>query len=145
MDVDPEGLVCAHPFRTKGVDFEVPLLPGAHVTAEAGTGFVHTAPGHGEEDFELGRVHGLEVPRTIDEEGIFYPDVPLLAGKRILTPEGKDDDANGEVIRELIAANALIAKGTVSIAFSIVIKQMRCSRRGRFATNIPTAGARRLR
>jgi len=112
-DVDLEGLVCAHPFRGKGFDFDVPLLPGAHVTAEAGTGFVHTAPGHGEEDFELGRAHALEVPRTVDEEGIFYPDVPLFAGKRVLTPDGKDGDANGAVIRELIAANALLAKGTL--------------------------------
>ena len=45
----------AHPFRSLGYDFEVPLLAGAHVTAEAGTGFVHTAPGHGEDDFELVR------------------------------------------------------------------------------------------
>ena len=113
QDVSCEGLICAHPFRGKGLDFDVPLLPGAHVTAEAGTGFVHTAPGHGEDDFELGRTHGLEVPRTIDEEGKFYPEVPLFAGKRILTPDGKDGDANGAVIRELIAANALLAKGTL--------------------------------
>jgi isoleucyl-tRNA synthetase len=112
-DVDPESLVCAHPFHGKGFDFDVPLLVGAHVTAETGTGFVHTAPGHGEEDFELGRAHGLEVPRTIDEEGKFYPDVPLFAGKRVLAADGKDGDANGAVIRELIAANALLAKGTL--------------------------------
>ncbi|HEX3431826.1 MAG TPA: isoleucine--tRNA ligase [Rhizomicrobium sp.] len=111
--IDPEGLVGAHPFRGKGFDFAVPLLAATHVTAETGTGFVHTAPGHGEEDFELGRAHGLKVPRTIDEEGKFYADVPLFAGKRVLTPDGKDGDANGAVIRELIAANALLAKGTL--------------------------------
>jgi isoleucyl-tRNA synthetase len=104
---------CGHPFRGKGFEFDVPLLPGQHVTDDAGTGFVHTAPGHGEEDFELGRTHGLEVPRTIDEEGKFYPDVPLFAGKRILTPEGKDGDANGAVIKELIAAGKLLAKGSL--------------------------------
>ena len=112
-DVNPAGLVAAHPFRSKGYAFDVPLLAGAHVTAETGTGFVHTAPGHGEEDFELGRANGLEVPRTIDEEGKFYSDVPIFAGKSILTPDGKDGDANGAVIRELIAANALLAKGTL--------------------------------
>jgi isoleucyl-tRNA synthetase len=111
-DVNPAGLVCAHPFRSKGFEFDVPVLPGTHVTADTGTGFVHTAPGHGEEDFELGRVHRLEVPRTIDEEGKFYPDVSLFAGKRILTPDGRDGDANGAVIRELIAAGKLLAKGT---------------------------------
>ncbi|HEX9158738.1 MAG TPA: class I tRNA ligase family protein, partial [Rhizomicrobium sp.] len=113
QDVSCDELVCAHPFRGRGFDFDVPLLPGGHVTAETGTGFVHTAPGHGEEDFELGRTHGLDVPRTIDEEGKFYPDVPLFAGRRILTPEGKDGDANGAVIRDLIAAGALLAKGTL--------------------------------
>ncbi|MGH6878541.1 MAG: isoleucine--tRNA ligase [Rhizomicrobium sp.] len=112
-DVNPYGIVCAHPLGGRGYDFKVPLLAGEHVTADVGTGFVHTAPGHGEEDFELGRTHGLEVPRTIDEEGKFYPDVPLFAGKRILTPEGKDGDANGAVIRELIAAGKLLAKGTL--------------------------------
>ncbi|HEY5046474.1 MAG TPA: isoleucine--tRNA ligase [Rhizomicrobium sp.] len=112
-DVDPEGLIGAHPFRGRGFEFDVPLLPGEHVTADAGTGFVHTAPGHGEEDFELGRMHGLEVPRTIAEDGSFYPDVPLFAGKRILTQDGKDGDANGAVIRELIAAGKLLAKGTL--------------------------------
>ena len=48
-----------HPFRGKGYDFDVPLLPGEHVTADTGTGFVHTAPGHGEDDFDLlGNAHG---------------------------------------------------------------------------------------
>src|SRR3984885_14213347 len=46
-------IVAAHPFRSLGYDFPVPLLAGAHVTADTGTGFVHTAPGHGEDDFEL--------------------------------------------------------------------------------------------
>ena len=48
-----KSLVAAHPFRSQGYDFDVPVLPGAHVTADTGTGFVHTAPGHGEDDFEL--------------------------------------------------------------------------------------------
>ncbi|HEY3638458.1 MAG TPA: isoleucine--tRNA ligase [Rhizomicrobium sp.] len=112
-DVDPAGLIAAHPFRGKGFDFDVPVLPGEHVTDDAGTGFVHTAPGHGEDDFELGRAHGLEVPRTIDEEGKFYPDVPVFAGKRILMPDGKDGDANGAVIKELIATGKLLAKGSL--------------------------------
>ncbi len=50
---DLNGAVAAHPLRGRGYDFDVPLLPGEHVTADTGTGFVHTAPGHGEEDFEL--------------------------------------------------------------------------------------------
>jgi isoleucyl-tRNA synthetase len=112
-DVAPGEIACAHPFRGRGYDFNVPLLPGEHVTADTGTGFVHTAPGHGEDDFALGRAHNLEVPRTVDEEGKFYPDIPIFAGKRILTPEGKDGDANGAVIKELIAGGALLAKSTL--------------------------------
>jgi isoleucyl-tRNA synthetase len=112
-DADPRGLICAHPFRGRGYDFDVPLLPGEHVTSETGTGFVHTAPSHGEDDFELGRKHNLEIPFLVAEDGSFLPNVPLFAGKKILTPEGKDGDANGAVIKELIAAGALLAKGTL--------------------------------
>ena len=112
-DVDPAGMLCAHPWRGKGYDFDVPLLPGEHVTSDTGTGFVHTAPSHGEDDFNLGRAHGLEIPFLVAEDGSFLPNVPLFAGKRILTPDGKDGDANGAVIRELIAAGALLAKGTL--------------------------------
>ncbi|HYM18011.1 MAG TPA: isoleucine--tRNA ligase [Micropepsaceae bacterium] len=108
-----EGLVCAHPFRGTGYDFDVPLLEGAHVTSDTGTGFVHTAPSHGEDDFELGRKYHLEMPFLVAEDGSFLPSVPLFAGKKILTPEGKDGDANGAVIRELIARGALLAKGTL--------------------------------
>jgi isoleucyl-tRNA synthetase len=112
-DASPEGHICSHPLRGHGFDFDVPLLPGDHVTSEAGTGFVHTAPGHGEDDFDLGQRFGLEVPHTVDEEGSFYPNVPLFGGKRILTPDGKDGDANGAVIKELIAVGKLLAKGTL--------------------------------
>ena len=59
------GIVCAHPLRGQGYDFDVPLLLGDFVTTEAGTGFVHIAPGHGEDDFALGRAHGIEVPETV--------------------------------------------------------------------------------
>ena len=112
-DADPKDMVCAHPFRGQGYDFDVPLLPGEHVTADTGTGFVHTAPSHGEDDFELGRKYKLEIPFLVAPDGSFLPNVPIFAGKKILTPEGKDGDANGAVIKELIAAGALLAKGTL--------------------------------
>ncbi len=117
---DPKGVVCAHPFRGHGYDFDVPVLPGEHVTADTGTGFVHTAPGHGEEDFELMlstyknyTVDHADAFNVVGEDGSFNPHVPLFAGKRILTPEGKDGDANGAVIKELIAQKKLLAKGTL--------------------------------
>lgn len=78
-----EGSVAAHPLRGQGYDFDVPLLPGSHVTTDAGTGLVHTAPGHGLEDFELSKLFDLEVPPTIDEAGVFYAQVPLFAGSHV--------------------------------------------------------------
>ena len=110
-DVDPTGLVCAHPLHAAGFDFDVPVLPGDFVTEETGTGFVHIAPGHGQDDYELGRKNGIEVPMTVGEDGSYFPHVPLFAGKKVLTADGKDGDANGAVMRELALAGALLAKG----------------------------------
>ena len=76
---DLKGVTAHHPFY----DFHVPLLPGDHVTLEAGTGLVHTAPGHGIEDFAVGKAFDLEVPETVNEEGLFYEHVPLFAGKHV--------------------------------------------------------------
>jgi len=112
-DANPANAVCRHPFHGAGYEFDVPLLPGEHVTSDTGTGFVHTAPGHGEDDFEIGKKFGLEVPQTVGEDGAFLERVPLFAGKRVLTPDGKDGDANGAVIRELIERGALLAKGSL--------------------------------
>ena len=112
-DVNPRDWICRHPFHGKGYDFAVPLLEAAHVTSDTGTGFVHTAPSHGEDDFKLARAHGLEIPTLVGEDGSFLANVPIFAGKRILTPSGKDGDANGSVISELIAAGALLGKGTI--------------------------------
>ena len=115
-----KSLVAAHPLRSVGYDFEVPVLPGAYVTADTGTGFVHTAPGHGEDDFELmvgaDRDYPKENPDAfslVQPDGSYAPHVPAFAGKRILTPEGKDGDANGAVIKELIAHGKLLAKGSL--------------------------------
>ncbi len=115
-----KGLVAAHPLRSLGYAFEVPVLPGAHVTADAGTGFVHTAPGHGEDDFELMMsafsgyaAQNPDAFSVVLPDGSFAPEVPHFAGKRILTDEGKDGDANGAVIKELIAHGKLLAKGSL--------------------------------
>src|SRR5690348_9631846 len=65
------GTVARHPLAGKGYEFEVPLLPGGFVTTEQGTGFVHIAPGHGADDYELGIANGIEVPQTVDEDGSY--------------------------------------------------------------------------
>jgi isoleucyl-tRNA synthetase len=115
-----QSLVAAHPLRSVGYDFEVPVLPAAFVTADTGTGFVHNAPGHGEDDFELLVGKDRDYPKNnpdafslVQPDGSYAPHVPVFAGKRILTPEGKDGDANGAVIKELIAHGKLLAKGTL--------------------------------
>ncbi len=77
------GVRLDHPLRNQGYDFDVPLLLGDHVTTEQGTGLVHTAPSHGEDDFALGRAHGLEVPETVGDDGTFNPWVPLFAGLHV--------------------------------------------------------------
>jgi isoleucyl-tRNA synthetase len=77
---DLAGAVTAHPLRGQGYEYDVPLLPAEYVTTDAGTGFVHTAPTHGEDDFILGRAHGLEVPDTVGDDGTYNAWVPLFAG-----------------------------------------------------------------
>ena len=110
-DVNPGELTCHHPLRGQGYDFEVPVLTGDFVTDETGTGLVHIAPGHGQDDFELGMQHNIEVPFTVDEGGVYLDSVPIFAGKRVLDDKGKDGDANGSVIGALVAAEQLLAKG----------------------------------
>ena len=114
-----EALTLAHPLRGRGYDFDVPLLPGAHVTADTGTGFVHTAPGHGTEDFEVFEEHrgalearGIDtkIPFTVDEAGFFTRDAPGFEGKRVVDDKGKFGDANQAVIAALSDAGALIAR-----------------------------------
>jgi len=72
-----QGLTCRHPFlERKSV-----LILGHHVTLEAGTGCVHTAPGHGREDYEMGLEHDLEVYSPVDDDGRFTEDVPFFSGQ----------------------------------------------------------------
>ena len=93
---DLEGAVCAHPFRGKGYNYDVPVVAGDFVTTETGTGFVHIAPGHGEDDFQLGQEHDLEIPKTVGPDGIFYPEVSIFSGKHVY----KIDDEIIELLKE---------------------------------------------
>ncbi len=113
------NIVLAHPLRDLGYDFDVPLLPGEHVTEEAGTGFVHTAPGHGREDYDVWMAHARElqergistrIPFTVDEDGVLTEEAPGFTAKRVLTPEGEKGNANEAVIEALKQAGALIAR-----------------------------------
>ena len=116
------NLICTHPLKGFGgnYNFQVPLLAGDHVTDDTGTGFVHTAPGHGREDFEVWttNAHALEnskinthIPYTVDADGRFTDQAPGFTGKRVLTDKGEKGDANDAVIKALIDAGMLLARG----------------------------------
>ncbi|WP_135448939.1 isoleucine--tRNA ligase [Tabrizicola caldifontis] len=111
-----QALVLAHPFRGveggKGEwDYDVPMLPGEHVTDDAGTGFVHTAPSHGDDDYQLGVKFGLPMTYNVEANGSYRADLPLFGGQHIITPDGKEGPANVSVIKQLAYTGALFAKG----------------------------------
>ena len=122
--VDCQGMVCAHPLSTldEGYGFAVPLLSGDHVTDDAGTGFVHTAPGHGQDDYLVWLAHGhREIPETVDPDGTYFEHVPLFAGLKVLETEGKKagkfGPANGAVMDRLIEAGTLLARGRLEHSY----------------------------
>ncbi len=128
LDV-PSGLVergladfsCAHPLKgfAGSYEFDVPLIAGDHVTDEDGTGFVHTAPGHGLEDYKawMDNAQDLEdrginskIPSTVDGDGFFTDDAPGFEGKQVITDKGEKGDANEAVIQALKDANMLFLR-----------------------------------
>jgi isoleucyl-tRNA synthetase len=113
-------ITCSHPLAAHGYSFDVPLLDGDHVTDDAGTGFVHTAPGHGREDFDIWMASGqmltkrgidTRIPYTVDENGALTNEAPGFEGKRVVNDKGEFGDANEAVIKALIEAKALVARG----------------------------------
>jgi isoleucyl-tRNA synthetase len=115
---DLAGVVCSHPFKQReGTDFyfdyDVPLYHGDFVTTEAGTGFVHIAPGHGEDDFNLGKKYGIKFDETVGDDGRYLPNVKGFAGLYVYKLDGKVGEANGAVIKALLEANALLAKKNI--------------------------------
>ncbi|MDA0367876.1 MAG: isoleucine--tRNA ligase [Proteobacteria bacterium] len=108
-----DGAIARHPFAGHGYDFDVPLLAGSFVDTEQGTGFVHIAPGHGADDFELGQKHGITIPETVDAAGVYVDTVPLFAGHKVLHPSGKEGDANKVVMDALLTHGRLLATGTL--------------------------------
>jgi isoleucyl-tRNA synthetase len=116
------AMECAHPLKgiAGGYEFRVPLLEGDHVTDDTGTGFVHTAPGHGREDFEVWTANAREleargintiIPYTVDENGALTDQAPGFTGKRVINDKGEKGDANEAVIKALIEQGTLLARG----------------------------------
>jgi len=127
-------LTLSHPFKGLGggYEFPVPMLAGDHVTEEAGTGFVHTAPGHGREDFDAWmdaakalRDRGIDtaIPFTVDDAGYFTKDAPGFGpdreggAARVIDDNGKKGNANQAVIDALIARNMLFARGRLKHSY----------------------------
>ena len=102
------GALARHPLHghAGGYAFDVPLLAAEFVSAEDGTGLVHIAPSHGEDDFELGARHGLEVPDTVAEDGTYTDAAPGFVGLHVFK-------AAEPVIEALVARGALLARGTL--------------------------------
>jgi isoleucyl-tRNA synthetase len=93
-----EGLTYRHPFMER----TCPVILGGHVTLEAGTGLVHTAPGHGQEDYQVGLEYGLEVLNPVDGAGVFTEQAGKYAGQRIL-------EANKAIVADLHASGHLLS------------------------------------
>ncbi len=102
-----EKLLLQHPF----VKRQVPLIMGEHVTTEAGTGAVHTAPDHGVDDFNVGRDYGLGTLNLVDENGIFIEAAGEFAGEHVYKVDEK-------VIARLISNKALVAQETITHSYA---------------------------
>ena len=101
-----EGLKARHPFY----DRESVIVLGDHVTLEAGTGAVHTAPGHGREDYETGLKYGLDIYSPLDDEGRYLESVPFFAGLNVF-------EANPKVIEKLEEVGNLLAKTSITHSY----------------------------
>jgi isoleucyl-tRNA synthetase len=101
-----EGIALQHPFY----DREVPVILGEHVTTEAGTGAVHTAPGHGQEDFVAGRKYDLKVDNPVAGNGVFVEGTPLFAGEHVFK-------ANSHVVDVLKEQDALLFTETITHSY----------------------------
>jgi len=98
-----ERAICSHPF----IERESLIILGEHVTLEAGTGCVHTAPGHGEDDFYVGKEYGLEVLSPVDDRGRFTAEAGKFEGLYV-------HKANKNVIEELESKGMLLKASNYS-------------------------------
>jgi len=126
-----EDIVLSHPLagNVQGFEYPIPLLPGDHVTDDAGTGFVHTAPSHGEDDFNVwmsntARIEAVGadtvVPMTLDDAGCYTDVMPKrFRGLDVIRTSGKkrgqDGKANAEVIKALVESNNLLARAPITV------------------------------
>ena len=105
-----EGTILKHPLNKEGYDFDVPLLEADFVTTEQGTGFVHIAPGHGADDFELGQKHSLTTLETVEDDGYLKETLPLFGGLHVL----RDNEKMADILTE---NECLIGRGTINHSY----------------------------
>jgi isoleucyl-tRNA synthetase len=101
-----ERKCCKHPFY----DRDSIILLGEHVTLEAGTGCVHTAPGHGQDDYVLGLKEGLEIYNPVDNHGKYIGSLELFGGEKVF-------DANPKVVEKLQEVGALVGVSKISHSY----------------------------
>jgi isoleucyl-tRNA synthetase len=115
------GAILRHPLAGLNPywNYEVPMLEGDFVTDDAGTGFVHCAPSHGADDFELFVKNGLvdRMTHNVLEDSSFAPHVPFFHGLQIFDAKGKEGPANKAVIEKLVEAGALAARGRLTHSY----------------------------
>jgi len=103
---DLEGLICRHPLFER----DSLLICGEHVTLEQGTGCVHTAPGHGEDDFLVGKKYGLPVLCPVDHQGKFTEEIEPYAGMKV-------ESANKVILQDLETAGTLVHSSTIKHSY----------------------------
>ena len=107
---DLEGTILKHPLSNKGYNFNVPLLEADFVTTEQGTGFVHIAPGHGADDFDLGRKYSLPTLETVEDDGFLKENLPLFGGLHVL----RDNEKMADILNE---NDCLIGRGNINHSY----------------------------
>ena len=121
LSYELKDCVCQHPFSELDSfwSYDVPVIDGDHVTDDAGTGFVHTAPSHGADDYEcfLKRNWLDRMTHNVGEESEFLAHVPFFAGLTVFDRKGKEGKANTEVINKLVEAGNIIARGRLTHSY----------------------------
>ncbi|MFO1142721.1 MAG: isoleucine--tRNA ligase [Amaricoccus sp.] len=115
------GVMLRHPFHDLDPHwaYEVPMLEGDFVTEDAGTGFVHMAPSHGADDYELFVRNGLtdRMTHNVTEDSSFRTDLPFFGGLHVFDAKGREGPANKAVIEKLIEAGSLLARGRLTHSY----------------------------
>jgi isoleucyl-tRNA synthetase len=107
---DLKNVICFHPLKKIGYDYDVPMLEGDFVTLEQGTGIVHSAPSHGPDDFNLCLKHGIKASNTITDGGLYTDEVPFFSGIHIFKADNK-------VIEKLLEHKSLLGNSKLNHSF----------------------------